>query len=191
MNDRDVIKPGLIDALIDWPLLLADNELASPDDFWGEFEEPERVVMLRDHFSRRLVAFGIEPATYQHAMPDWEALHVLLYEMYHILDQVTKLIDREQWAAELHNGLWRLSQILALRLERQYQKSQRAKIARQGSRARGLRKRETIAEVVAQFDPGPQAGTKTWRAERVRERALKAGFKGADKLPKRLDKYLP
>lgn len=181
--------------LIDWKLLLSDNNLASTEEFWSLDSRPHftiQTVMLHEHLVKLLAKRGIDAENFEIdllATPPEVIVMVELCIGYGKAKQAYQAGDWESAIAATNRASERANQLLAERRVERAEMKRRSEVSRGGAIAKAQNRRELIEEVIRRFDPG--TGTKKSRVATIIKKADEAKVKGREKLPIRLDKYLP
>ena len=184
--------PELLERLKD--RVRRDLEAAGQGDaYWWTLDDIDQDILLCKLAEDLLKENGIDVA---HSKPDITGMAPALVFLVKLQEVLQKAWDNlelggpEFYRDTVNSGWGSIERFFAGWAEHEAELQRRAAVSAGGARARGERKSDWKAEAIKLFDPGPEAGNKSHRARIIRQKAIKNGFRDAEKLPKRLDKYL-
>ena len=197
------LSTNILDKVIGRLKDLANEELESRIGRSGECNEIERLdiadtwelilIQARD----QLAKFEIDIESFEYDLAANPAI-VCLVELVRLFDR-SECFRRDSrkgaWLYFIEQEYQKIYPIVASWLVRREEAQQRSARSGKGATARASRQREIISDAIHRFDPGQGSGkSKRSRAEIIRKLAQAAKARGqfpeADRLPRRLDKYL-
>ena len=163
------------------------------DVCWYTLDDIDRNILLCQLAEDLLKENGIDVACSKPDITDMSPALVFLVKLQEVLQKAwdnLELGGPEFYRDTVNSGWGAIEGFFAGWAEHEAELQRRAAVSAGGARARGDKKYDWKAEAINLYDPGPEAGSRSHRSRIIRKRAIEAGFRDAEKLPKRLDKYL-